>query len=161
MSIAEARLESIKAGLISAGVVGTVAGLIMFGAVLSSFPPLLQLLPHGLSSYGLTHSLLPRSALLGCLVGWLVTMAVAIASGFFFGVTYRYIVRQDDNLHLGGGAVGAFAFVRSLAQIEAIWDDSFAPLTWILITGESFLWFVAARYTLDWAIANRLIKPTD
>lgn len=139
MSVAEARLESIKAGLISAGIVGLVASLAMLSAVSARLP---LLLPHSV-------------------LGWLVNLAVAVTSGFFFGVTYRYIVRQDDNLHLGGGAVGAFAFVRSLAQIEATWDDSFALLTWILITGESFLWFVAARYTLDWAIAKALIKPTD
>ncbi len=142
VSVAEARLESIKAGLISASAVGVVAGLAMLGAFLTGLPLLTQMLPHSI-------------------LGWLVNVAVAVASGFFFGVTYRYIVRQDDNLHLGGGAVGAFAFVRSLAQIEAIWNDSWVPLTWILITGESFLWFVVARYTLDWALAKQLIKPTD
>ncbi|MGD1863358.1 MAG: hypothetical protein ACFB0D_02265 [Phormidesmis sp.] len=137
ISVAEARLESIKAGLISAGAVGVIAGIAMLSAFFTSTP-----LP------------LPNSYF-----GWFVNLAVAITSGFFFGVTYRYIVRQDDNLHLGGGAVGAFAFVRSLAQIEATWDDTFAFLTWILITGESFLWFVTARYTLDWAIAKKWIKP--
>lgn len=139
MSVAQARLESIKSGLISAGVVGCVATMAMLIAFAANLP---------LRS---PHSLL----------GWLVNVVVAIASGFFFGVTYRYIVRQDDNLHLGGGAVGAFAFVRSLAQIEATWDDTFAVLSWTLITGESFLWFVTARYTLDWALNKQLIKPTD
>lgn len=138
-SIAEARLESIKSGLLSAGIVGIVAGIAMLSAVFAGIP-----LP------------LPSSYF-----GWFVNLAVAITSGFFFGVTYRYIVRQDDNLHLGGGAVGAFAFVRSLAQIEATWDDTFAFLIWILITGESFLWFVVARYTLDWAIGKRWLKPID
>jgi len=137
ISIAEARLESIKAGLISAGTVGLVASIALLGAVFASLPMPLP------SSY----------------FGWFVNVAVAIASGFFFGVTYRYIVRQDDNLHLAEGAVGAFAFVRSLAQIEATWNDTFAFLTWILITGESFLWFVIARYTLDWAMAKKWIKP--
>ncbi|MEO1636733.1 MAG: hypothetical protein AAFS04_16815 [Cyanobacteria bacterium J06631_9] len=137
ISIAQARMESIKSGLVSAGVVGVVSAFSMGCAFLIGLP-----LP------------LPTS-----LLGGLVNIAVAIASGFFFGVTYRYIVRQDDNLHLGGGAVGAFAFVRSLAQVEILWDDTFAPLTWILITGESFLWFVVARYTLDWAIHRRLVDP--
>ena len=71
------------------------------------------------------------------------------------------LCRQDDNLHLGGGAVGAFAFVRSLAQIEATWNDTFIPETWLLITGESFLWFVIARYILDWALSKRWLKPID
>ena len=137
ISVAEARLESIKSGLISAGVVGLIAMLAVISAIATHLP-----LP------------IPNSYL-----GGFVNLAVAITSGFFFGVTYRYIVRQDDNLHLGGGAVGAFAFVRSLAQIEATWDDTFALLTWILITGESFLWFVCARYTLDWAIEKKWVKP--
>ena len=139
MSVAEARLESIKSGAISAGIVSLVAVAAMIGATLSDLP-----LP------------LPDS-----LLGWLVNVAVAMASGFFFGVTYRYIVRQDDNLHLGGGAVGAFALVRSLAQLEAAWDDTYALLSWLLITGESFLWFVTARYTLDWCLRKRWLKPPD
>ncbi len=139
ITIAQARLESIKSGLIGAGVTGLVAVMAMLGAVAGGLP-----LP------------LPASIL-----GLLVNLAVAIASGFFFGVTYRYIVRQDDNLHLGGGAVGAFALVRSLAQIEATWDDTFALVSWLLITGESFLWFVAARYALDFAISRQWIEPVD
>ena len=139
ITIAQARIESIKSGLIGAGVIGLVSIVTMLGAVAGGLP---------LS--------LPASVL-----GLLVNLAVAIASGFFFGVTYRYIVRQDDNLHLGGGAVGAFALVRSLAQIEATWDDTFALVSWLLVTGESFLWFVAARYALDFAIGRQWIKPID
>ncbi|MEL6470999.1 MAG: hypothetical protein AAFQ74_14820 [Cyanobacteria bacterium J06623_4] len=139
LSLAEARLESIKSGLISAATVGSVASLTTVFAGWADLP------------VAVPHSLL----------AWFVNVAVAIASGFFFGVTYRYIVRKDDNLHLGGGAVGAFAFVRSLAQIEASWDDSFAWLTWILVTGESFLWFVTARYALDWAMGKRWLMPID
>jgi hypothetical protein len=141
MSIAEARLESIKGGILSAIAVGLVAGLTLLGASFLragfEFP-----LP------------VPQT-----LLEWLINIAVALCSGFFFGVSYRYIVRQDPNLHLGSGAVGAFALVRSLAQVEATWSGSFTLLTWLLITGESFLWFAAARYSLDWAMGNRLIKP--
>lgn len=136
-TLAEARLESIKSGLVGAGVIGLVSTIAMLGAATADLP-----LPA------------PQS-----LLSWLVNLAVAIASGFFFGVTYRYIVRQDDNLHLGGGAVGAFALVRSLAQIEASWDDTFAFTPWLLITAESFLWFVAAHYVLDFALDRRWIKP--
>jgi hypothetical protein len=143
MSIAEARLESIKGGSLSAIAVGLVAGITLISVTLLRATDAINLpLP------------LPQS-----LLEWLVNIAVALCSGFFFGVSYRYIVRQDPNLHLGGGAVGAFALVRSLAQIEATWSGSFTFLTWLLITGESFLWFAVARYTLDWAMASRLIKP--
>lgn len=133
------RIDSIKSGLVGAGILGVIASIVWTIATITALP-----LP------------LPNS-----LLGWLVNLAVALCSGFFFGVTYRYIVRQDDNLHLGSGAVGAFAFVRSLAQIEATWDDSFALLTWLLITGESFLWFATARYTLDWALGKRWLTPLE
>lgn len=139
MTIAQARLESIKSGLIGAGTTGLVSTVAMLSMVASKLP-----LP------------MPES-----FFGGLVNLAVAIASGFFFGVTYRYIVRTDDNLHLGGGAVGAFALVRSLAQIEALWNDTFTPASWLLITGESFLWFVSARYALDFAISRQWIEPVD
>ncbi|MEL6813444.1 MAG: hypothetical protein AAFP03_01360 [Cyanobacteria bacterium J06598_3] len=139
LSIAQMRIDSIKSGLVGAGIIGGVASGLWGIATVSLLP-----LP------------LPQS-----LLGWLVNLAVALCSGFFFGVTYRYIVRQDDNLHLGSGAVGAFAFVRSLAQIEATWDDSFALLTWLLVIGESFLWFATARYALDWTMAKRWLTPLD
>jgi hypothetical protein len=138
-SIAEARLESIKAGLLGALAVTVAAAVAWLGAAALKLP-----IP------------IPNSPW-----AWLVNLAVALCSGFFFGVTYRYVVRQDDNMHLASGAVGAFAFVRSLAQIEALWDDTFAVLTWLLITGESFLWFAIARYSLDWAISRQRIKPLD
>ena len=139
VSVAQMRLASIKAGLIGAAAIATAAGL----------------------SWGLFALLTGTSLLPTSLIEWLVNLAVALTCGFFFGVTYRYIVRQDDNLHLGSGAVGAFAFVRSLAQIEATWSDTFTPLLWLLITGESFLWFATARYALDWAIAQKIIEPLD
>ena len=139
MTLAQARLESIKSGLVGAAVIGLIAMVVGLVAAVAGLP-----------------SLTPESIL-----GWLVNLAAALVSGFFFGVTYRYIVRQDDNLHLGSGAVGAFAFVRSLAQIEATWDDTFAFMSWLLITGESFLWFVSARYTIDFAIGQHWIKSVD
>lgn len=139
MSTAEVRLESIKAGLLGLLTVGLVACLAWLSAIALNLP-----------------IALPKSGL-----EWLVNLAVALCSGFFFGVSYRYIIRQDDNLHLGSGAVGAFGFVRSLAQIEATWNDTFMPLTWLLIIGESFLWFATARYALDWAISRQIVKPLD
>lgn len=135
------RIASIKAGLLGALVV-TIAAILVWGlAIALALTPLLPT---------------PQSP-----IAWFVNLAVALSSGFFFGVTYRYIVRQDDNLHLGSGAVGAFAFVRALAQIEGTWNDTFSPLFWLLITGESFLWFATARYTLDWAIARKIIDSLD
>ncbi|NJM95920.1 MAG: hypothetical protein HC800_00720 [Phormidesmis sp. RL_2_1] len=133
------RQESIKAGLL-----GSIA--ITFAASLA---------------WAITFVLALPLALPNTPLEWLVNLAVALSSGFFFGVTYRYIVRQDDNLHLGSGAVGAFALVRSLAQIEATWHDTFTILPWLLLTGESFLWFATARYTLDWATRKQMLQPLD
>ena len=137
--IAEARIASIKSGLIGAIAVGTTALFTLGFATLPNVP---------LDS---PDTLLSR----------FVNLAVAISSGFFFGVTYRYIVRQDDNLHLSSGAVGAFGMVRSLAIIESLWTDAFSPLLWLLVAGESFLWFAIARYALDFAIRKNWIQPLD
>ena len=139
MSVAQARVESIKAGLIGLIAVGITAGIT---TALTTILPLPLNAPNTLLS-------------------WFVNLAVALSSGFFFGVTYRYIVRQDDNLHLGSGAVGAFGMVRSLALIEATWNDTFTPLFWLLLAGESFLWFAIARYALDFAIFRSWIQPLD
>lgn len=48
----------------------------------------------------------------------MLRLAVVGASGFLFGVTYRYAVRNDANPHLKSGVVGAFGLVRGLAQLE-------------------------------------------
>jgi len=149
-SIAQMRMESIKAGLLGAGAVAIAA--ILAWSVLIAVNSIFS------ESDRVWAIALPVAS---TLIEWLVNLAVAICSGFFFGVTYRYIVRRDDNLHLGSGAVGAFAFVRSLAQIEALWNDTFALPLWLLITGESFLWFAVARYMLDWAIRKSWIKPLN
>ncbi|HEY9820085.1 MAG TPA: hypothetical protein V6D35_04805, partial [Candidatus Sericytochromatia bacterium] len=63
-------------------------------------------------------------------VNLLVKVAVAGLSGFLFGVTYRYVIRDDENPHLKSGAVLAFGLVRGLAllEVEQNWMDSF----WLL-----------------------------
>ena len=139
MSVAEARIESIKAGLIGLLAVGIIAG---FTTAITTVLPLPLNAPN-------------------TVLAWFVNLAIALSSGFFFGVTYRYIVRKDDNLHLSSGAVGAFGMVRSLALIEATWNDTFTPLVWLLLAGESFLWFAIARYALDFAIARKWTQPLD
>lgn len=136
-NLAQMRIESIKAGLLCAGAIALAA----IAACLISLAG---------------HLPLPRTPL-----EWLIKGAVALSSGFFFGVTYRYIVRQEVNLHLGSGAVGAFALVRSLAAIEASWNGHWPWLNWLLVTGESFLWFAVARYSLDWAMRKGFIAPLE
>jgi hypothetical protein len=85
--------------------------------------------------------------------------AIAIVSGFLFGVTYRYIIRTDRNDHLNSGAVLAFGLVRGLAQIDVsefdlsqVWMDGF-------IVGKSIVMFAIARYAIDYALAASWVLP--
>jgi hypothetical protein len=88
---------------------------------------------------------------------WLLRAIIALSSGFLFGVTYRYIIRNDRNSHLQDGAVLAFGLVRGLALIEG---KTFSFLLLILMS-ESIISFAIARWVLDWALAKKLIKPYD
>lgn len=83
----------------------------------------------------------------------------SLLSGFLFGVTYRYIVRNDQNPHLRDGAVLAFTLVRSGGFLTALSQ----PLTqgMILSVGlaESLMGFAIARSCLDLALARQWVKP--
>ncbi len=89
----------------------------------------------------------PITLLLKVAIGWL--------SGFLFGVTYRYVIRDDKNPHLQDGAVLAFGLVRGLASMEVEQN------LWVLgVLGiESVVCFAIARLTLDWAIQRYWVKP--
>ncbi|NEO99215.1 MAG: hypothetical protein F6K58_11130 [Symploca sp. SIO2E9] len=91
------------------------------------------------------------------LFGLLVKVAIAFLSGFLFGVTYRYVIREDDNKHLKDGVVLAFALVRGLAPTEVESNLAFCLLA--LLSIESILCFTIARLTLDWAIRIHWLKP--
>jgi len=87
----------------------------------------------------------------------IVGSAIALFSCFLFGVTYRYIIRQDANPHLRSGAIGAFALVRGLAQLETIWQSSSWPV-WLTLLSESFALLMGVQIALDWAIAQGWVK---
>jgi hypothetical protein len=80
-------------------------------------------------------------------------------SGFLFGVTYRYIVRQDRNVQLKLGAVLAFSLVRSLAQLETALPSSYWLIGWSAL--ESLLIFGIAALILDQLMLRGWIKPFD
>lgn len=84
---------------------------------------------------------------------------VAAISGGLFGITYRYIIRDDQNSHLKDGAVLAFGLVRGLAPVgmEPIANHSLWLLT--VLAGESIFCFLMARYCLDWALKKRWLQP--
>ncbi len=88
-----------------------------------------------------------------------LAVPIAIASGFLFGVTYRYIIRTDRNDHLNSGAVLAFGLVRGLAQVDVSgWDLAEIGLNGLAVV-ENVLLFTIARYTLDYALAVRWVLP--
>lgn len=84
--------------------------------------------------------------------------AIAMFSGFLFAVTYRYIIRQDQNPHLRSGAVGAFGLVRGLALVEISWQQAH-PWLLVLLVVESFGLFGGVRVVLDWSLAKGWILP--
>ncbi len=81
-------------------------------------------------------------------------LIIPIATGFLFAVTYRYIIRNDQNPHLKDGAVLAFAIIRTLGL-----ETSFDNLIVLFILGiENIFCFLITRYSLDLALKNNLLK---
>jgi predicted permease len=118
------RLESLKVGVVSGSVT-----LVIWAAI--------ALATNGLHPHDRT--------------GFLLAAGIAGFSGLLFGVTYRYVIRHDRNPHLKSGAVGAFALVRGLAQIEPLARSW--PLPWLLLLlllGQNLAMFTGARWVLDW-----------
>lgn len=86
-----------------------------------------------------------------------VKLAIAAVSGFLFGITYRYIVRSDNNSHLQEGAVLAFGLVRGLAPVnKAPFEANYWP--WFLFGVESLFCFFLARLAMDWAFRHQWVK---
>lgn len=90
---------------------------------------------------------------------WLMSGAVATFTGLLFGVTYRYIIRSDQNPQLKAGGVLAFGLVRGLTQIELGWNSHSTILPFVVLAFESVLWFGMAAIALDMAIQLRWVKP--
>ena len=137
------RVESVKAGAVGALAAGFVFGLatLVNELLASRFEPLAGLLTK-MGDFD-----------------WLMSGAIALLSGFLFGITYRYVIRQDPNPHLRSGAVLAFGLVRGLAQIDTGWTAQKALLPFAVLGLESLLLFVAARLLLDWAFYQSWVKP--
>lgn len=140
MNQAIERVESLKAGF-----GGGVAAAIGFGAILAS-QNLLTQVAAAYTAEGNIASLTGLTGFLG-----LIQAGIAVFSGALFGITYRYVVRNDRNAHLQSGAVGAFGLVRGLAQIEATWMSDPYWLTAFKLL-ESLLLFAIVAVWLDWAI---------
>ncbi len=92
-------------------------------------------------------------------LGLTLKIAIALASGFLFAVTYRYIIRNDNNKHLKDGSVFAFGLVRGLVPLEMS-PNLFDNLVQLSILGiESILCFAIVRFSLDFALDRHWIKP--
>jgi hypothetical protein len=127
------RVESLKAGAIAALVATTVH----------------------------TAGLLLRQATPPDLVQWGVSEAIALLVGGLFGVTYRYIVRQDNNPQLKSGAVLAFALVRGLSQIEHSLGALALDAEQIGLLAESLGMFAAAQIVLNGLLQRGWVKPFE
>ena len=136
------RIESLKAGTVSALSLALVESVIAVGnsLVLAEF--------ERFTALHMTTT-----------VDWLGRIAIAFISGFLFGITYRYVIRDDENSHLKDGAVLAFGLVRGLAPVEI--NQSLLDTFWLLgvLSLESLICFLFARFTLDWAFHHHWIKP--
>lgn len=132
------RIESLKAGLL--------AGL----TVLSAF-----------CLASVANSILGGQPEIDLLVSLAIRSAIALLSGFLFGVTYRYAIRDDRNPHLKSGVVFAFGLVRGLAQVDGALDGEKAPLFVAVWAIESVLFFAMASGVLDWAIDRRWVQPLN
>ena len=137
------RLESLKAGI-----VGSFSLFFTFGiaTLLNTFV---------LAKYFQTLASLQSD------LNWHLWVSGAVASftGFLFGVTYRYLIRSDQNPQLKAGGVLAFGLVRGLTQIELGWNCNSAIWPFLVLAGESLLWFAFAAIALDIAIQLRWVKP--
>ena len=144
MELMAERLESLKAGVIGSVSLGLAFLSTSFITVLwldKYFP---------LVSYDKIDIVNLQILLNGVIAGF---------SGFLFGVTYRYIIRVDANPHLKTGGIWAFGLVRGLTQIEVGWHLSNSVLPFLILAGESILWFSLAAFALDTAILWKWLKP--
>jgi hypothetical protein len=140
-SLVTERIESVKAGIIGAGAFAIAELVVILARNL-------------IITFVIEHS----STTIVFNVEWLLQLAIGAVSGFLFGVTYRYIIRDDRNSHLNDGAVLAFGLIRGLALIEDNFDLA-ALSSLIILVVQSIICFAIARLILDLAIIRKLIKP--
>lgn len=134
------RLESLKAAILGS-----------FGAIFAF--TIINLIQIKLSIFSSTFDL-----------DWWLSTAIVLFSGFLFGVTYRYIIRDDNNFQLKAGGVMAFALVRGLVQADTIAmvsdinDVLSLALPLAVVLAENVFLFGLAAILLDIAITKDWIK---
>lgn len=81
-----------------------------------------------------------------------VSAASAALSGALFGITYRYVVRQDPSSYLRSGVIFAFSFVRGLALVNVGAAVSMMGWPFLVAITESLLMFALAAALLELAL---------
>ena len=137
-SLVTERIESVKAGVLAAAVFGLMDALVI-------------LFNYSLRNMAIDWQIWQISSI----SDFALRLAIALVSGFLFGVTYRYIIRGDRNSHLQEGAILAFGLVRGFALIEG---TTITPL-WLLLIVESISCFAIASLSFNLAMKFKLIKP--
>jgi len=90
---------------------------------------------------------------------WLISAGIAGFSGFLFGVTYRYIIRKDENPHLKTGSVFAFGLVRGLTQVDVGLNFPLLILPFAVLALESIFEFAVTALIIDRALQLGWVKP--
>lgn len=127
---------------VNAGLMGAIAYSLTYGGVLLIAG---QLPPQWSQGLPLDHLTLPG-------------LAIALATGFLFGVAYRYTVRGDRNPHLWQGVVWAFSGVRTGASLETLPHWTIRELC--TIGTESVLCFGVAALVLIMARDRHWLNPS-
>ena len=138
------RIESVKAGILAAAALGIAYGIITLSNSLILAEQFEELAELQINTVNL-HL-------------W-VSSAIALLGGFLFGVTYRYVIREDSNPHLKSGAVLAFGLVRGLAQVDIGLHVPGTIWPFVVLALESVVLFAIARLVLDGAIYQGRVKP--
>ena len=141
-SLVTERIESVKAGILGAASFALAESTIIAISILAA---------NFVREYNLNQTIVVDWQL------W-IQLAIGAVSGFLFGVTYRYVIRNDRNSHLNDGAVLAFGLVRGLALVESNFTLS-ALLASLFLIIQSVICFAISRSLLDFALARKLIKP--
>jgi hypothetical protein len=144
MELMAERLESLKAGVIGSISLGS-------AFLVTSFMNVLWLTKY--------FPILGNNKIDGINIEMLLSGIIVGFSGFLFGVTYRYIIRVDTNPHLKTGGIWAFGLVRGLTQIEVGWHLNNSMFPFLILAGESILWFAIAAVALDTAMLLKWLKP--
>jgi hypothetical protein len=88
---------------------------------------------------------------------WWISGAISCFCGLLFGVTYRYIIRSDNNPQLKAGGVLAFGLVRGLTQVD-VGLYCYSILPFVVLGAESIVWFAISAIALDTAIKLGWVK---